>query len=196
VAVYHLYGGEYARELSYWDDTGFQMGSQWVSVWWTHPRYNFEETCKDRAYDIACAESPDRETGSMFEDSTPIFKKLGKNGRRKKAILWQMPPLPESKREFFDLWDTHTKALLKSDAAVARPKFRVQQYDWCRGVEISCPVEVLSNDDLVELCKIVRECLNDRSAFDVRFGDYVYTSADWAREHPDETKEIYDHAVK
>lgn len=194
VYVYHCYDEK--RELSYWDDCGFRLGKYWIAVWWTHPRYTYEETCRDVAYELANAAVPDRPKHDLFANNTPIYKKLGKNKRRKKVSMWQMANLPESETNFFALWDQFSKQVRESGELTTRAKFSVKQYNWCRGVEICAPIEVLCEDDLVKLCELVRDCLKDPHEFNRRFGDYSYGAADWLRENPENARQFTDHGVK
>lgn len=180
VAVYHCYGGEHAKTKSYWDDTGFQLGCQWVGVNFTHPRYMYEESCSGMAYDALKAQGKHpRDDGKLFENSTPVYKPVGKS--RKKIHLYQMGEIRN--RDFYDAWDNLAAEIKLSGKHVQRPHFNVTQCAWGRMVDICVPEEVLCEDDLVMLCDIVKACLADANYFKFKYGNYEYDCNDYKQEN-------------
>lgn len=179
VAVYHLYGGEYAKTRSYWDDTGFMLGSQWVGVNYTHPRYMYEEECSSLAYEHVKAHGESTyEDRKLFADSKPIYKKVGKS--RKKVHLWEMGEI--GNQEFYAEWDRYTHMFKHGVFHTQLPHFKVYQCAWGRRVDICIPEEILCEDDLVMLCDIVKACLADPNYFKFKYGNYAYTWREYVAE--------------
>lgn len=197
IKVYHVYypeGHPNYREKTYWDDVAFIRGSQQVTVWWTHPRYQYSETVDDQAYKEACEKYPDRVLSNPFKDSVPTYKYLGKNKNRKRVAFWTLKT--ETPDEFYPYWRQRREELCKTSDYVQKAKFEVKQYDYCRGVEICIPVEVRGEADLKTLCDFVNKCLDNPEHFSQTYGSYQYTKEDWNKENPDgEVVKFVDHGV-
>lgn len=198
IKVYHVYypeGDENYREKSYWDDVAFIKGSQQVTVFWTHPRYMYEEELDQIAYQEANEKFPDSSDTNWFDKMTPIYKYLGKNKKRKRVKLWQMGQSP-SREEFYTYWRDRKTELNKTSDYVQKCSFKVQQYSYCRGVSITCPMECRSEEELAALVKFVNACLDDPTLFNKTYGDYKYTKEDWLNENAKgESNTFIDHGV-
>lgn len=190
IKVYHLYDGDSKKEESWWDDVAFIEGSQQVTVWYIHPRLKYNDMCGALAHDLVKDDKPER-GDEWLNESTPNYRYLGKNKKRKKVVSYTMAPLSDARSAWFEEWNRVEEDILRNGNVVARPSMRVKQYSYCRGVEICIPMEVLNPDHLKELVDIVRRCLKDPTLFDKLYGDYAYTKDDWNREIPvkEETNE-------
>ena len=199
IKVYHVYypkGHENYREKTYWDDVAFIKGSQQVTVWWTHPRYQYEEHLDSIAYEEATVKHPDREKAKdMFADATPVYKYLGKAKKRKRVKWWSLNHLA-TPEEFYTYWRARKAELCGISDYAQKCKFEVKQYSYCRGVEICIPIECRSEEDLAELTDFVNACLNDPTLFAKTYGDYQYTKDDWLKENPEGSgPKFIDHGV-
>ena len=175
VSVYHVYGGEFKKEKSYWDDTAFRQGSQWVSVAYVHPRYSYESACSDIAYSLV--------DGFVNTDwkSTPNYKKVGKS--RKKVVSYTLGETCANNNDFFARIEVVENEILRTGDVVIVPSINVTQTDYSRFVEICIPEEILCEDDLVRLCDIVRNALSDPNYLKTKYIGYSYTKDDYNREN-------------
>lgn len=182
VRIYHCY--ENPREISWWDDFGFVLGSQYVTVWWVHPRMKMQDKLSDVGYENTIAELGPLPPSNMFDKSIPITKKVG-NGKRKKVVAYQMPETPIASSQWFDRWrEESVKAVQTADISI-RPSMSVQQYDWCRGVELCFPVELRNEQEITEFALKVRQHMRGEINLFEGLENYEYTTADFAREVPD-----------
>lgn len=163
-------------KLTYWYDISFMHHSQAVEIWFIHPRMEYLDKIGDMAYERA---SPEKTSDDdWLGTATPIFKKLGKNKKRKRVIAYKTAPLGASSRAFFDditQWETR---LMNDNDVVVRPSMRVQQYRWGKGIDLCMPFEIHSEDDVAELVKRVRAYMDDRPSFDADHAAYTYSISD------------------
>jgi hypothetical protein len=184
IKVYHLYTGDGARDKGWWDDTAFIMGSQQVTVGWVHPRYRYQNICDDKAWEDTKEQYPRRE-GDFFEGSTPNYRYLGKNKKRKKIVSWTMKPTSQEFRDYYEILDAKKKEIQQTGDLVATCDFKVSQLGYCRWVDVCYPIEVLNEQSLKELADFVRECIQNPGSFERTWGEYKYTREDWNREFPE-----------
>jgi len=181
IKVYHCYDEK--KRYSWWDDFAFMHGSQQIVVWFVHPRYEYNKTMDDLAHKMV--DPIPSEPGDIFTGSTPTYKYLGKNKKRKKVAYWTMPPISDESREYYAKWMDLTSHLCKTSNYAQGCFIKIKQYNYCRGVELCVPVEVFGESDLVTLKNIVIHHLNDPTYFERSFGSYKYTSVNWNEEdHP------------
>ena len=50
-----------------------------------------------------------------------------------------------------------TDELLKTSDVIAKPFIKIHQYNWCRGVQLCIPIEVLNENDVNELANIAKK---------------------------------------
>lgn len=183
IKVYHVYypeGDENYRDKTYWDDVAFIKGSQQITVWWTHPRYQYSEKVDEQAYAEANEKYPNRPAVDILKNSVPTYKYIGKNKKRKRVAYWTLDT--ETSDEFYPFWRQRREELCFESDYVQKAKFEVKQYGYCRGVEICIPMEVRNEDDLKTLCDFVNKCLDNPDHFVQTYGQYQYTREDWKKE--------------
>ncbi len=183
--VFHMYGGEYKKEITWWDDVGFVRNNYKVMVWWVHPRMDY----RDKVETLAQEAVPYPDTGTWllkdwFSKKNANYKKVGKS--RKKITSYTA-----SEREnganvskwMDDLQAVEENLLIEGDV-VSTPSFKVETLDWCRGVSICAPMEMHSEDDLKALVDLVKKLLNGETTMKAEFGEYKYTRENWVAENP------------
>lgn len=178
--VYHVY--DEPKPLTWWDDVAFLHGSQQITVWFVHPRMAYHDHIDDL---VQKSLEPREKVGCIFDEATPNYKFLGKNKKRKKIVSWTMDPIVD--RAYFDNWRKTTEEMCNTSDYVQRCSISIQQYSYCRGVELVVPVEIRSEADLVKIKDIVLQHLADPTYFGREFGECQYTSTDWVRENPPKT---------
>lgn len=180
--VPHAYPGR--RELSWWDDVGFILNGRRVMVWWVHPRMKYADAIEDAAW-AEVGESPTSLSSSLDPDScTKQYKSQGRS--RKKVVGYKSTPQAEESADFFNRLNTVQRRIeAEGIDLVVRPSMSVRTLDWCLGVELCCPCEVLTEADVVSLARTVRQMLRGgRSlalAGDVP-ADYQYGKTEWLAE--------------
>jgi hypothetical protein len=131
------------------------------------------------AYD-EIVEKRGKRTGGFFEVSTPIYEYFGKNKKRKKIKYWELKDQTEKDRSWFSEWRRLEEELLETSDIIIRPSMRIEQYDWCRGVDICLPIEVVDQKSLEDLADIVRSILRGEKKFeDFYQEDYKYGCDEW-----------------
>lgn len=185
IFVYHVYDG--SRTKGYWDDTAFVHGSQIVYVFWTHPRYEYYERCSDLAYEAII--KPNSEPQDLFAGSTPVYKKLGKNKKRKRIVLWRCQPPAAESMDKYKRWDELAKQYASTGVIEQRATFKITQLNSGKAIDICCPLEVVDVHSLNQLAHFAKECMIDRTLFDATYSDYVYTAEDWLREQEEHASE-------
>lgn len=191
IMVYHVYDGK--KELSWWDDTAFNLNGRRIMIWWTHPRMEFSDAISDTAYtNIPCPYED-----KLFKDSEKIYKYVGKSGKRKKVYAYRANPADtaENRKKWYDALKQEEVRLQKESDITIKPFIKVEMLKWCRGVSICCPIEVRGEADLHILCNLVKRLLKGETTLDKEFPDYKYTKDDWAREQVPESVEFHGHTI-
>lgn len=163
VEVIYVYDG--TRTLTYWDDFGFRCGSQWMAIWFQHPRYVLMERLKEIVRDRLWPIHNDFEF--VFDNGTFEVKN------------------PEAFDEYMKSCDSMFHELLESDehyVELTRPK--VKQYEWGRGTDLIYPIELLSKNDVVQFAHRVKAHMLGREDLFKGLEGYRYTTADFRRELP------------
>lgn len=181
--IYHVYGGEYTKPLTWWDDVGFVRNKYKVMVWWIHPRMAYRDEVENLANDVC--PYPDEGVdfcGEWLSKKNANYVKVGKS--RKKVISYSSPgPRPRpSVKEWLDQLQAAEEKILTEGDVVAKPSFKVETLGWCRGVSICAPMEVHSHDDLKTLTEMVKRILNGETTIASEFPGYVYTKENWNAE--------------
>lgn len=176
----HCYDG--SKKIGWWDDVFFRYGSQVIAVWWTHPRLQYQDQCYSIAYDEAVKTKPEEKT-DWFEGAEKIYEYLGKAKKRKRIAFYRLPTTAQSQRDWHDALKAREEELLKTSDVVIRPSITIKQYDWCRGVDICLPVEVIDKMSLEAMADLVRDVLSGRKKFSDLYPEgYTYTREDWIRD--------------
>jgi hypothetical protein len=182
VKIYHVYDG--SRQLSYWDDFAFVLGSQKVVVTWTHPRLALFNAVEELAHDKATEALGVPDFGSLLDKSDPIYKKVGKS--RKKAIYYRMAPTTPSFEAWYQKQKEIQKAIYAEDTLSVRPHYRTEQWNTGRNVSICYPVELLNETDIKNFAAKIKAHMKGEINLFAGLEDYQYTTADYRREHPEE----------
>lgn len=177
IKVYHYYDPNEPKEYAWWDDLAFIHGSQQVTVFFVHPRLKYHNTIDD----IVHRSLKKIDHTDIFSKSTPNYKYLGKNKKRKKIVSYTMNYNGEN-AAYYEDWKRKTEELCAASDYEQRCSISVKQYGYCRGVELCVPVEAINEEGLLQLKEIVLNHFKDPTYFQRTFGDYKYTAADWVRE--------------
>jgi hypothetical protein len=183
--VYHCYDG--TRTKGYWDDVAIKVGGQQVTIWWTHPRYLYEEHIDTIAYEEATAKY--EQNTDRWMDGTPQYKKVGKSRKKIVSYLSNM----DTPDGFYGYWRDRKKELLETSDFEQTCHFSVRQYDYCRGVSICIPIEVVDESSLHELTMIVRSLLANPEKFKELYGNYKYGKTEWNLENGQ--PELHVHSI-
>jgi|ERR1035437_727785 hypothetical protein len=198
IIIRHLYNSVVDPTIkTWWDDTGFMLNGVRISIWWTHPRNDFKNAVDEIAHKNVPYPECDDEL-DMFSDAIKIYKKVGKSGKRKKIIGYQTNnEVAEARKVWYEKLKAEESRLSATTDISITPSFKVESFDWCRGVSICVPIEVQSVDDLKTLCVLVRKLLLGQTTLDKEFPNYTYTKDDWANENKDGTSTgFFVHACK
>lgn len=182
IVFFHSYwdeNGKRHKECGWWDDVSFVHGSQYISVCWTHPRYEYHEKCDSIAYEEATRLCCSPNLDDLFEGSKKNYKKVG---RSRKKVVSYTSEYSSGNEGFYDTWKKKKLELLKLNEWSIPTSFVVKQQDWARLVLICCPIEVIDEDSLAELANLVRVCLDNPYKFNEMFSEYQYTSETWNHE--------------
>lgn len=148
------------RKLSWWDDVGFILNGRRVMVWWVHPRMKYADAIEDAAY----AEAGDwpQSSDDMFSESkkTRNYKRLGQS--RKKIVSYTLPPMADDTLAYYKRVNEITDRMYAQGIdLVIRPSVSIVRLDWCIGVDLCIPIEVLTEDDVIALAATARRMLTN-----------------------------------
>ena len=174
IIVRHLYTDMTPQTLTFWDDAVFMVNDYRVALWWTHPRYQYQNLVEEEARRRIKQHRPKEDP---FSDMTPNYKKVGRS--RKKIVSWTQRPTSEEYQRYFALLMETQRQVGVEVAFEVRPSIKTAWYDWCKGVSLCAPFEVRSEADLKALTQIVRRLVKRESTLIEEFGDFVYGQADW-----------------
>lgn len=179
VSVFHCY--DEPKELSWWDDFGFYLGGQFIMVWRVHPRMAMMDEIESKAYDTTVEKYGPYPFNK--DSMTPTYTKLGKTGKRKKPLYYTFYELESERRVWHDKWKQEQAALYYNNPITIKPKIKIEQLNWCRGVEITYPVELLTKDDVVQFAKKIKSHMKGETDMFDEVLDYVYTGEQFIKEH-------------
>lgn len=176
---YIVHSYEEPREVSWWDDVSFRLGSQVVAVWWIHPRQHYEDLCRQKIN-----EQMPRPPVSVddFLKGTPNYKKVGKSGKRKKIASYTLEPFSQELSDYCERKKQATNELLKFGDVIAKPFIKIKQYDWGRGVELCIPIEVLSENDVNELAEVAKKLITRQATIDELFPNCQFDKHNFSAE--------------
>lgn len=142
----------------------------------------------DAIEEVAWAEigEPPSSLGSSLDPDLCVkqYKRQGRS--RKKVVGYKSAPQAAETTDFFNRLDI-VQERIESEGIdlVVRPSLSVRTLDWCLGVELCFPCEVLSEADVVSLAHTVRQMLKrGRSLALVGElpADYQYGRTEWLAE--------------
>lgn len=173
------------RILSWWDDVGFVLNGRRVMVWWVHPRMKYQDAIEDAAW--AEVGRPPKSANHFLDDAQCIkhYKRLGRS--RKKIVSYQSPPTaPETSGFYTRLGLAQDKIANEGIELEISPSLTIQALNWCTGVDICIPFEVLNESDAIALAETVRHIMkNGRSLASIRDripSGYRYGRENWLSE--------------
>lgn len=180
--VPHAYPGR--RELSWWDDVGFILNGRRVMVWWIHPRMKYADAIEEAAW-AEVGEPPTSLCSPADPDScTKQYERQGRS--RKKVVGYKSAPQAAEATDFFNRLDTAQRRIeTEGIDLVVRPSMSVKTLDWCLGVELCFPCEVLTEADVVSLAHTVRQMLKSGRSLALVGelpADYQYGKTEWLAE--------------
>jgi len=183
IIVYHVYDDVKPDALTYWDDVEFHWGSKPVAIAWTHPRYEYTEELQHRAYEETELLFPGKaeETRKWFEDTIPIYKKLGNS--RKKVTMYECKHTQPD--EFYPTWTARTNELCATSDYVVKPSYKATV--GYNSIFVTCclPIEVRNRADLLTLVNLVRNNLDQKIDILAQFPDFVYNNETYKVEFPE-----------
>ena len=184
----HCYD-EVRTKLGYWDDFGFRLNRQWVSVAWVHPRMRLLDHLEDVAGDMAEAVAPYNHR-DFFNDLTPNYKTVGNSRKVKVSSTWNPNPDNEA---YFQAYKAFRLAVLKGehgmDFSVPTTEFKVEQMSYGRFVSITSPVELIDAESILDYAPKVKAHL--KGEYDLLAGHpETYSLADYHRDLADVGEEI------
>ncbi len=172
----HLF--ENSSKLASCEEVFFKLGSQVVVVWWVHPRQQYLLLCDECAYLMMLPLRND--TPLIFK---PKYKKI--DNSRKKAMSFELVQSSTvEEQEFWQKYREKYHELLTTSDFVIKPFINIKQYDWCLGVDICLPLEVLDETSANELVAIVKDLLRQETTLDKLYPNYQYTKENWQQETP------------
>lgn len=175
--LYHCYSEP--KSEGWWDDVAFKIGSQVVVVLWVHPRMAFKDQVNDQAMEDCNHLYP---TDDWFSGGKKIYKKLGKNKKRKRHIMTEMRQTPQSTRDWCDAIHAREKELFLTTDAVIRPSMRIEQCNHARYVYLCMPVEAVDEKSVNEMANVAKRLVKGETTLAELFPEYSYTKEDWAKE--------------
>lgn len=177
--VPHIYEGE--KKLGWWDDVFFKMGSQVVALWWIHPRMAYQDACDEQAWEWVNTDFPLRK-------GEPVWKRVGRS--RKKLAYSIMQP-DENIAQRYAAFEKRADYIRRTSDIVITPYYTVKQYDWCRGVDVCMPVEVVNQSSLEHMARMMRNVLMGHCTFRALVDDYTYGREDWKRDQEFLNRDTY-----
>jgi hypothetical protein len=177
--LYHSYPEP--KDMGWWDDVSFRLGSQVVVVAWIHPRMAFSDKTKDIAYGLLPEAPP-----TKWEKASTNYRRIGKNKNRKRVVSYNMTPFDGDFLAWCDLWDKTTLDIRKTTDLIIRPSIKIEQLDYCRFVSLVAPVEAIDEKSVNDMANMAKTILRGETTLEELFPEYVYTREDWASEVPDD----------
>lgn len=176
--IIHKY--DESKTISWWDDVFFKFGSQIIAVWWVHPRQYYHDLCTEKINEQR--PYPNLNFDEIFTASTPNYKSVGKTGKRKKISSYTSAECSAEITHHFTTRQHALNQLLTNGDIIAQPFIKITQYDWCRGVELCLPIEILNEHDVNTLVDITKQLLMRTTTIDKLFPNYQYDKNDWVKE--------------
>jgi len=113
-----------------------------------------------------------------------LYERQGRS--RKKVVGYKSAPQAAEATDFFNRLDTAQRRIeTEGIDLVVRPSMSVKTLDWCLGVELCFPCEVLTEADVVSLAHTVRQMLKSGRSLALVGelpADYQYGKTEWLAE--------------
>jgi choline dehydrogenase-like flavoprotein len=179
----HTYEQKKPDDLSHWDDVGFILNGRRYMVWWRHPRDVYDSAIKTMAWDqqkVEHGEPPDPEW--MFKDVSPLYKRVGKSGKRKKRVGSRSRALPDDLKCYYaQLFERETDLRKQGVDLEIQPAWKLRRYEAFMGMELIAPMEILNEQEIAQLADLARQLVLRKITLAERF-PVAYSRADWLRE--------------
>ena|ERR1700740_715335 len=182
VTTYHLY--DTPKELSYWDDFAFTLGSQRVLVTWIHPRMAFQNAIEAEAYKAVLEAIGPGPEWDLFGDSKPVTKKVGKSRKKPIGFTCLLPPVDF--KAYREKIHAETARLLKESIFLAKSSIEVFQTHRGRNVNITYPVELRNEAEIIAFANQLKSHLKGEINLFAGLEDYSYSASDWQQEHKEQ----------
>lgn len=187
----HVYDD--SARLTWWDDVQFVLNDYRVAVNFTHPRYQYENQVKALASGAVAHLKPGNEP--LRADGTPIYPEHAPTRRlARKAKRYRLSPLSPAWRDCFDAEQAKWDEWLPTSEVTITPVWTAGRWASCRYVEITVPLEVRQEEDLLPLVQLVRRLLRGETTLCAEFPGYRYGREQWLLENPDAKRDAQLHA--
>lgn len=178
------------RALSWWDDFQFILSGRRVTVAWCHPRMEYCDELDSRIVDTVDPQAPSLE---RLINGARVYKRVGRS--RKRLVGIQRRELTAAGQANYEAKEAergrlHTQGIPHEII----PSMQRTRMDYCIFVSLCAPLEVRSEDDLIQVADLVRRLLRFETTLAREFPGYTYTQSDWLREAPLRTDEHADHS--
>lgn len=190
----HAYGDP--PELTFWDEGEFVLNDYRVLVHLVHPRYAYQRRAEDLAWEAMHELDPSIDP--LIFPSEPIYPKAAATRRRGKKIVGYRPPLlPQAHRDYFAAQRMKRDEILATSEATITPVWTTGWWLWCRFVDITVPLEVGREEDLLPVVRLVRRLLRGETTLNAEFPGYRYGREQWLQVKPDPALNLWSqtHAV-
>ena len=181
VDIFHLYGGEYAKDYTWWDDFSILMANRRLMCWFVHPRMVYADTCDSIAYEKAKLVKPESDSDYELSKGEQIYKKVGRS--RKTKIGVSTMNLNPQYSEWLDYWKNLKKEILVTSDLVIKPSLTYESVDWALGVNAVIPEEVHTREDVVRVAKLLKFMYTNKVAAEQMYSGYTYSKDDWIKEN-------------
>lgn len=182
--------------LTFWDDVEFVLNDYRVTVHFVHPRYEYKWQAEELAWEAM--HDLDPSIDPLAFPCEPIYSKAAATRRlRKKIVGYRSPPLPQAYRDYFAARRVKRDEILATSEVTITPVWTHGWRSWGRFVEITVPLEVGLEKDLLPLVRLVRRLLRGETTLNAEFTGYRYGREQWAQENPDPAQDARSllHAV-
>jgi hypothetical protein len=161
--------------LTFWDDGVFIVNDYRVGLWWTHPRYEYQQRIEAETV---------RRVDKRNPDSNPF---LGLNQYTGSAIRAAMRrrvwPAKEPLQRYFALLAEEERQVAQEVAFEVRPFMSIRWNNWCKELSLCVLIEVRSESDLRDLARLARQLVKRETTLVNEFSDYWYGQHEWISEY-------------
>lgn len=172
----HLYDHMEPGRLTFWDDAVFIVNDYRVALWWTHPRFHYNELIKEEARKRVELLRPDFD---LFKNAVPNYQRVGRS--RKKIRSWTTQR-DEKMTEYYELLAAAERQVEVEISFEVRPSLSITWCNWAKGMKLCLPFEVRSVGDLKALTGIARRLVRRETTLEAECGGFIYTQADWIKD--------------
>ena len=175
----HSFNETGPSDLTWWADFGFMLNDCYMNVDWIHPRTEFKDTLREKAFQVKHLYK-EKYYENLMDKSEPIYKKLGKS--RKKTLAWRTT-LRNLNTDGFELALKLAEDNLQKEADfIIKPSISVEWHKYGKSVSMCAPVEIRSVNDVADLAQIIKRILKHEISVDEAFNHHRYTRLNWLDE--------------